>query len=115
VPILTFNVPKLDVPKKRTESVCTEIVLYRKRPTPMDVGFEEAVWCKIKLSREYLLVGVGCGLMMHRPIGAHSQTAGDGRHFRVTACNLSKVANCSFSTSVLSVLSLLVVTDRCVV
>ena len=34
VPILTFNVPKLDVPKKRTESVCTEIVLYRKRPTP---------------------------------------------------------------------------------
>jgi len=101
--------------KTCTESVCTEIVLYRKRPTPMDVGFEEAVWCKIKLSREYLLVGVGCGLMMHPPIGAHSQTAGDGRHFRVTACNLSKVSNCSFSTSVLSVLSLLVVTDRCVV
>jgi len=24
----------------------------------MDVGFEEAVWCKIKLSRDYLLVGV---------------------------------------------------------
>jgi len=24
----------------------------------MDVGFEEAVWCKIKLSSEYLLVGV---------------------------------------------------------
>ena len=34
VPILTFNVPKLDVPKKRTESVCTEIFPYRKRPTP---------------------------------------------------------------------------------
>jgi len=33
VPILAFNVPKLGVPKKtRTESVCTEIVLYRKRP-----------------------------------------------------------------------------------
>ena len=38
---------------------------------------------------------------MHRPIGAHSQTASDGRHFRVTECNLSKVANCSFLTSVL--------------
>ena len=55
-----------------------------------------------------------CGLMMHRPIGAHSQTTGDGRRFRVTACDLSKVANCNFSTSVLSVLGLLVVTDRCV-
>ena len=40
----------------------------------------------------------GCGLMMHRPISAHahSQAAGDGRRFRVTACNLSKVANCNF-------------------
>ena len=27
----------------------------------------------------------GCGLMMHWPIGAHSQTAGDGRRFPVTA------------------------------
>jgi len=43
---------------------------------------------------------MGCGLMMHQPICTHSQNAGDGRHFRVTACNLSKVANCSFSTSV---------------
>jgi len=60
-------------------------------------------------------VGRGCGLMMHRPIGAHSKTAGDGRRFRVTACNLSKVVNCYFSTSVLSVLGLLVVTDRCIV
>jgi len=34
VPILTFNVSKLDLPKKRTASVCTEIVLYRKWPTP---------------------------------------------------------------------------------
>ena len=48
---------------------------------------------------------------VYRPIGAHSQTAGDGRRFWVTACNLSKVANCI----VLSVLGLLVVTDRCVV
>jgi len=53
--------------------------------------------------------------MMHRPIGAHSKTAGDGQRFRVTACNLSKVADCYFSTSVLSILGLLVVTDRCVV
>jgi len=34
VPILTFNVPEQAVPKKRTESVCTETVMYRKRPTP---------------------------------------------------------------------------------
>jgi len=39
--------------------------------------------------------------MMHRPIGVHSQTTGDGRRFRVTACNMSKVANCNFSTSVI--------------
>jgi len=41
VPILTFNVPKLDVQKKRTESIilCTEIVLYRKRPTPFNAVF----------------------------------------------------------------------------
>jgi len=25
----------------------------------------------------------GCGKMMHRPIGAHSQTAGDGRRFEL--------------------------------
>jgi len=50
----------------------------------------------------------------YRPIGALSQTAGDGRRFRDTACDLSKVANCNFSTSVLSLLGLLVVTDRCV-
>jgi len=51
--------------------------------------------------------------MMHRPIGAHSKTADDGQRFRVNF--LSKVANCYFSTSVLSVLGLLVVIDRCVV
>jgi len=33
VPILTFNVPKLVVPKKRTKSVCTKLVMYRKWPT----------------------------------------------------------------------------------
>jgi len=38
--ILTFNVPKLDVPKKRTKSACTEIVLYRKRPTPCAKGMK---------------------------------------------------------------------------
>jgi len=54
-------------------------------------------------------------LLVGPPIGAHSKTAGDVRRFRVTACNLSKVANCYFSTSVLSVLSLLLVTDRCIV
>jgi len=38
-----------------------------------------------------------------------TQTAGDGRRFRVTARDLSKVANCNFSSSSLSVLGLPVV------
>jgi len=41
-----------------------------------------------------------------------TETAGDGRRFRVTAGDFSKVANCNFSTSSLG---LLVVADCCVV
>ena len=60
----------------------------------------------------------GCGLMMYRPMGLSALTRrplATVDVFRVTACNLSKVTNCNFSTSVLSVLGLLVVTDRCIV
>jgi len=41
------------------------------------------------------------------------QTADNGRRFRVTVRDLLKVANYNFSVSVLFVLGLLVVTERC--
>jgi len=59
----------------------------------------------------------GCGLMMHRPIGLSAIILIDRwrRSTFSSACDLSKVANCNFSTSLLPVLGLLVVTDRCIV
>jgi len=52
--------------------------------------------------------------MMHRPIGAHSHRLLAAVDVFELLCDLSKVANCNFSTSVLSILGLLVVTDHCV-